>query len=51
MENTYEIAKDIIELKNTVQRQQIMIEQLYNVIEYNLKKGNLDEIKVPKVKE
>ena len=48
MGDIYDMAKDIIELKVAVQELQAMFQQVYNVIEYNLKQEVLEEPKEPK---
>ena len=54
MSEEYQIGKDMkeMELKFTVELQklQAMLEQLYAVVEYNLKQQNLDEPKTAEEK-
>jgi len=45
----YEIAKDVTNITQTQQRQELLLEQLYAIIEHNIKRGTLKE--PPKKKE
>lgn len=48
MAEDYQLGKDIARLEDELQRMQALLQDLYRVVEYNLKKENLDEPKEAK---
>lgn len=50
MNSEYDIGKDIQKLHDELQRLQLLIEQVYAILDFNMRAGKLEEPKEKKAK-